>query len=118
MCFLKIHEGEPPTIDRSGTVLELPLETVIGANLATPEMGLAVQETLTMRDAIDIAQGKKSVWLYGTITYGDVFDRICDQQFLFRLHPTSGSFIRYYDRSTYRRLQHYRLEAEPGRNGG
>jgi hypothetical protein len=70
-----------------------------------------------MKDAIDIAESKKSVWLYGTITYSDVFDRICDQRFLFRLHPTLGSFIRYYDRSSYRKPTNYRLEAETARYG-
>lgn len=112
--FLRCHEGEPPTIDGSGSSVELPLETVIASGSFTPELIVGVENTLTMQDAIDIAGAKKSIWLYGTITYSDVFERICDQKFLFRLHPTNGSFIRYYDRSTYRKPKHY--EAGIGRH--
>lgn len=112
--FLEGRDEPPPALDKPGSLVELPVETVIGGSLSTPDLLAAVENFFTMKDAIDIAQGKKSVWLYGTISYSDVFDRICDQQFLFRLHPTNGGFIRYYDRSTYRKPQHRRLEAEPG----
>jgi hypothetical protein len=88
---------------RESPMIQLPVERVITYGNSTGDIPCALDDYLTMADAIEIAEGKKSIWLVGYMIYDDVFDRECTQRFLYKLDRTEGTFIRYYDKSTYRK---------------
>lgn len=99
------HSKNPPeSVTTSGfmPLVDLPVERVIDAGKALDRRPCDLAATLTMEDAIGIAAGDTSIWLIGYVAYDDVFERECTQDFLYKLLPAGGGFVRYYDKSTYR----------------
>jgi hypothetical protein len=95
----------PPNITIAKPQLDLPNETVIASGLDTGEFIVKCREHFsTMVDAIAVMNGEQHLWLHGRAVYDDVFDREGTHVFLYRLrHCTgSGSFVRYWDETTYR----------------
>jgi hypothetical protein len=97
---------QPSGVPASGfsPMTELPLEQVIGAGSSTDDITCALEDFLTMADAIAIKNQEKSIWLVGFLIYDDVFDRECEQTFLYRLGRTEGTFIRIYDKNAFRTI--------------